>query len=135
MFIGTFFPYCFHICLIFFPVSDFPWFSPSIGCTPAKHFLCFPHKEHPPPLQPIPADFWQVLCIPNTTMPSPDEQLRQSSGFLARMVLYYGTFSPRAEAGLGCFFFSSLLLYCSILLQALKYREKQHSMCLFFFSP
>lgn len=30
-------------------------------------------------------------------------------------------------------FFSSPLLYCSILLQALKYREKQHSMCLFFF--
>lgn len=30
-------------------------------------------------------------------------------------------------------FFPSLLLYCSILLQALKYREKQQSMCLFFF--
>lgn len=46
-------------------------------------------------------------------MPSPDEQLRQSSGFLARMVLYYGTLSPRAEAGLGCFFFfpSSFILF------------------------
>lgn len=31
------------------------------------------------------------------------------------------------------FFFPPLLLHCSILLQALKYREKQHSMCLFFF--
>lgn len=112
MFIGTFFPYCFHICLIFFPVSDFPWFSPSTGCTPARHFLCLPHKEHPSPLQPIPVDSWQVLCILNTTMPSPHEQLRQSSGFLARTVLYYGTLSPRAEAGLCCFFsLSSFILF------------------------
>lgn len=133
MFIGTFFPYCFHICLIFFPVSDFPWFSPSIGCTPAKHFLCFPHKEHSPPLQPIPADSWQVLCITNTTMPSPDEQLRQSSGFLARMVLYYGTFSPRAEAGLGCFFFFSLFFYTAPYYSRLWSTEKSNTQCAFFF--
>lgn len=54
-------------------------------------------------------DSWQALCTPNNTTPSPDERcwISVQDGALLWLCIH----SPRAEAGLGCFFLSSFTLF------------------------